>query len=32
MPDCYRIELRRIGYRLMYEVSGAAVAMTVVTL
>lgn len=31
MPDCYKIKLRRIGYRLIYEVSDTTVTVTVVT-
>lgn len=30
LPDCYKIKLRRIGYRLIYEVSDTTITVTVV--
>lgn len=30
MQDCYKIKLRRIGYRLIYEVSDSTITVTVV--
>lgn len=30
MPDCYKIKLRRAGYRLVYRVDGAVVYVTVI--
>ena len=31
MPDCYKIKLRTAGYRLVYQVDGKIVLVTVIT-
>ncbi|WP_375592167.1 type II toxin-antitoxin system RelE/ParE family toxin [Chitiniphilus eburneus] len=30
MPDCYKIKLRSVGYRLIYEVSDSTITVTVI--
>jgi len=31
LPDCYKIKLRALGYRLVYQVSDTEVTVTVIT-